>query len=225
VGSLFTRTLRSSLLGIVALGALIFVPAGTFRYWQGWAYAAVFIGASAAFTVYLAVHDPALLERRMQAGPAHEREPAQKAIVASATFGFLSLIVLPALDHRFGWSRVPWYVSVAGDLLVAVGFYVFYLVARVNSFAAANIRVEQGQTVVSTGPYAVVRHPMYAGAFLLLVGTPLALGSWRGLLVVPAFVLILVLRILNEERVLLRDLPGYSEYRQAVRYRLVPSIW
>lgn len=222
---LFARTLRSSLLGMGALLALIFIPAGTLRYWQGWAYAAVFAGTSAAFTVYLAIHDPALLERRMQAGPAHEREPAQQVIMALATLGFVALIVLSALDRRFGWSRVPSLASVAGDVLVALGFYVFYLVVRVNSFAAANIRVEQGQTVVSIGPYAVVRHPMYAGALVLLVGTPPALGSWPALLIALVLVPILVLRILNEEQVLLRDLPGYSDYRRTVRHRLVPFVW
>lgn len=222
---LHLRALRSSVLGTLMLAALIFVPAGSLRYWQGWAYALVFVAASAAFTLYLAVCDPELLRRRMRAGPAHEQEPAQKIIMAFALAAFVLLVVVPALDHRFGWSQAPWWIATAGDLLVALGFVCFYLVVRVNSFAASTIRVEPGQQVVSTGPYAWVRHPMYSGAFVLLIGTPLALGSWWGLLIVPLFALVLAFRILNEEDVLARDLPGYTAYQRQVRYRLFPFVW
>jgi protein-S-isoprenylcysteine O-methyltransferase Ste14 len=130
-----------------------------------------------------------------------------------------------ALDHRFRWSSVPWYVSAAGSVLVALGYYCFFRVVRVNSFAAANVRVEKDQTVISTGPYAVVRHPMYSGALVLLLATPLALGSRVGLLVAVVFVPILVWRILNEEAVLRRDLAGYADYQRDVRYRLIPLVW
>ena len=205
--------------------ALIFVPAGTIDYWQGWAYAGVFVIMSSAFTIYIALYDPALLRRRTQAGPSHEEEPVQKIVMAFAMIGFFSLIARLGLDHRFGWSFVPWSVSLCGNALVALGFLVFYLVARVNSFAASNIRVEGGQTVISTGPYAILRHPMYSGALFLLVGTPLALGSWWALLLSPIFLPILIVRILNEEQVLARDLLGYEEYRQKVRHRLVPYVW
>jgi protein-S-isoprenylcysteine O-methyltransferase Ste14 len=222
---MYLEALRSSVLGTLVLAALIFAPAGTLRYWQGWAYALVFVATSAAFTAYLALYDPELLRRRMKAGPSQEEEPAQRIIMRFLLLGFLVLIVVPALDHRFGWSWAPWPVAVAGDLLVALSFYVFYRVVRVNSFAASTIRVEEGQQVVSTGPYAWVRHPMYAGAFLLLIGTPLALGSWWGLLVVPAFLPILAWRILNEEAVLARNLPGYTDYQERVRWRLVPLVW
>jgi protein-S-isoprenylcysteine O-methyltransferase Ste14 len=217
--------LRSSVLGTLALAALLFVPAGTLRYWQGWAFLFVFVAASAAFAVYLAVYDPALLRRRMQAGPSQEKEPVQKIIIRFVTIGFILLVAVPALDFRFGWSRAPWTIAVAGDVLVALSFVVFYRVVRVNSFAASTIRVEPGQHVVSTGPYAWVRHPMYTGAFVLLIGTPLALGSWWGLLVVPLFVPIFVFRILNEEEVLARELPGYTTYQERVRYRLIPFVW
>jgi protein-S-isoprenylcysteine O-methyltransferase Ste14 len=222
---MYLQALRSSVLGTLALAALIFVPAGTVWYWQGWAYVVVFVAASAAFTVYLALYDPELMRRRMRAGPSQEEEPAQRVIMRFLLLGFLLLIVVPALDHRFGWSQAPWPVVVAGDLLVALSFYVFYRVVRVNSFAASTVRVEEGQQVVSTGPYAWVRHPMYAGAFPLLIGTPLALGSWWGLLIVPVFLPILALRILNEEAVLARDLPGYTDYRERVRWRLIPFVW
>jgi protein-S-isoprenylcysteine O-methyltransferase Ste14 len=222
---MYLQALRSSVFGTLVLAALIFLPAGTLFYWQGWAYAFVFVAMSTVFTVYLAICDPELLQRRMQAGPAQEQEPAQKIIMRFALFGFVLLIVVPTLDHRFGWSQAPWWIAIAGDFLVALGFFFFYQVVRVNSFAASTIRVEQGQQVVSTGPYAWVRHPMYSGAFVLLLGTPLALGSWWGLLIVPLFLPILALRSLNEEEVLARELPGYTAYQSQVRYRLIPFVW
>src|SRR5215467_1095388 len=217
--------IRSSVLGIAAFFALIFIPAGTFQYWQGWAYVATWIMVGTAYTVYVAKYDPALLKRRTEAGISHEKEPAQKIIISFLFAAFPALLVLPALDHRFGWSSVPWFASAFGDALLAFSFYIFYPVSKVNTYAAANVRVEEGQKVISTGMYGFVRHPMYFGALFLLVGTPIALGSWWSLLVVPVFIPILVVRILNEEKVLARDLPGYVEYMQKVRYRLVPHIW
>jgi protein-S-isoprenylcysteine O-methyltransferase Ste14 len=221
----YASALRSSVLSTLALAALLFVPAGTLRYWQGWAFAFVFIAACAAFTVYLARYDPALLRRRMRAGASQEQEPVQKIVIRLVMLGFILLIAVPALDYRFGWSRAPWTVAVAGDLLVAFAFFCFYRVLRINSFAASTVRVEDGQHVVSTGPYAWVRHPMYAAAFALLIGVPLALGSWWGLLVVPFFVPVFVVRLLNEEDVLARELSGYTAYQQQVRYRLIPFVW
>src|SRR5215831_16835196 len=217
--------IRSAIFGTAMLLALTFIPAGTLNYWQGWAYVATWVIASGAYTVYVAKHDPALLKRRTEAGISHEKEPAQKIVIFFLYVAFLLLVILPPLDRRFGWSSTPWYVSVFGDVLIAISFYVFYLVSKVNTYAAANIRVEEGQNVVSTGVYGVVRHPMYLGALFLVIGTPLALGSWWSLLLSPLFLPILYFRITNEEKVLVRDLPGYSQYRQKVRYRLVPYIW
>lgn len=205
--------------------ALLFIPAGTLNYWQGWVYMAVFIIASAAYSVYLAIHDPDLLKRRTEAGISYEKEPAQKIIIFLLFAASIVLVVLPSLDVRFGWSLVPWYVSIIGDVLVAFSFYIFYLVSKVNTYAAANIRVEEGQKVISTGLYGFVRHPMYFGAMFLFIGTPLALGSWWTLLLVPAFLSILVARILNEEKILTRDLLGYTEYQKKVTTRLIPFIW
>jgi len=207
------------------LVAVIFIPAGTFNYWQGWTYLAVFAAAGSGYTVYLVRHDPALLRRRMEAGIAHEKERTQKVVVAFLYVAFIALVVLPPLDVRFGWSNVPWYVSLIGNALTIVSFYIFYLVSKVNTYAASSIRVEEGQRVVSTGVYSLVRHPMYFGALILMVGTPLALGSWWALLITPLFVPILYFRIANEEKVLVRDLPGYREYQQKVRCRLIPWIW
>ena len=217
--------IRSSVKGTIVLLALLFIPAGTLNYWQGWAYVAVAIVASGAYTVYLAKYDPALLERRTEAGIKHEKEPAQKVIILFLFIAFIALVVLPPLDVRFSLSSVPWYISVFGDALIVASFYVFYLVSKVNTYAAANVRVEEGQKVISTGVYGLVRHPMYFGALFLVVGTPLALGSWWTLLLIPLFLPILYFRIANEEKVLLRDLQGYEEYRNKVRYRLIPYIW
>ncbi len=208
---IYKRMIRSSVLGTLALGALVFIPAGTLNYWQGRAYLGTAIFASALYTIYLAKYDPALLQRRRQAGPSHEKEPAQKIIVLFIFAAFVALIALPPLDYRFGWSRVPWHVSLLGDALVALSFCFFYLVSKVNTYAAANVRVEKGQRVVDTGVYALVRHPMYFGALFLIVGTPLALGSWWTLLLMPVFLLLLYFRIASEEEVLMRDLAGYAD--------------
>jgi protein-S-isoprenylcysteine O-methyltransferase Ste14 len=160
------RALRSSFAGIVALAALLVVPARTLDYWQAWLFMAVFVITSGAITVYLAIHDPKLLERRMNVGPRAEREPAQKIIMVFATLGFIAMLAFPALDHRFGWSAVPASVSVLGDVLIALALLFTFFVFRENSYGASTIQVVEGQTVISTGQYAFVRHPMYAGALV-----------------------------------------------------------
>jgi protein-S-isoprenylcysteine O-methyltransferase Ste14 len=214
-------------LGALALvmAALIFGAAGDLRFWQGWTFLAVYFAASALVTQDLIARDPGLLERRLKGGPTAETEPAQRLIMALMMAGFIALVVVPGLDHRFGWSQAPVAVAFAGDALVAAGFYGSYLVFKANSFASATVRVAEGQTLVSTGPYAVVRHPMYAGALFYLIGTPLALGSYWGLLVVAAMTPILVWRLLDEERLLEQRLPGYSDYKRKVRWRLFPLVY
>jgi protein-S-isoprenylcysteine O-methyltransferase Ste14 len=225
MNSLSKQLVRSSVLSVPAKLALLFIPAGTFRYWQGWLTLAVFIGCSGAYTGYLAKHDPALLKRRTEAGISHEKEFTQKVVMALLYITCIALIILPPLDVRFGWSVMPWQVSIIGDAFIVFSFYLFYMVSKVNTYAAANIRVEQGQKVISSGVYALVRHPMYFGALFLFAGTPIALGSWWTLLLFPVLIPILVVRILNEEKLLARDLPGYVEYTQTVRYRLIPGVW
>ncbi|MGZ6249310.1 MAG: methyltransferase family protein [Syntrophales bacterium] len=217
--------IRSSVIGTIVILALLFIPAGTLSYWQGWAYVATFIICSIAYTVYLVKYDSALLKRRTEAGISHEKEPAQKVIIFFLYVFFIALVIVPPLDFRFGWSKVPWYVSLFGDVLLVVSFYIFYLVSKVNTYAASNVRVEEGQKVISTGIYGLVRHPMYVGALFLIVGTPPALGSWWALLLIPPFMLVLYFRIVNEEKVLLRDLRGYAEYCAKVRWRLIPGIF
>lgn len=207
------------------MALLLFVPANTVHYWQAWVYLSIFTGASALTTLYLIRKDPALLERRMSGGPMAEKEPAQKFIMLCASIGFIALLVVPALDRRFGWSTVPLDGVIAGDALVAIGFYLISLVYRENTFTSATIEIAENQRVISTGPYAVVRHPMYASGSLYLLGTPLALGSYWGFLPIAAMMPFLIWRLIDEERFLARNLPGYSEYQKRIRYRLVPFVW
>jgi protein-S-isoprenylcysteine O-methyltransferase Ste14 len=209
----------------VVMGLLLFVPAGTIHYWQAWVYLSIFTGASVLTTLYLMRKDPALLERRMSGGPTAEKRPTQKFIMLCTSIGFIALLVVPAFDHRFGWSNVPLCVLLVGDLLVAVGFALIVRVYRENTFSSATIEVIEGQQIISTGPYAIVRHPMYASAFLYLIGTPLALGSYWGLLPIAAMMPFLIWRLFDEERLLAAELPGYSDYQKKVRFRLVPGIW
>ncbi len=209
----------------VGMGLLLFVPAGSIHYWQAWVYLTVFTGASVLTTLDLMKRDPALLKRRMSGGPTAEKEATQRVIMVFASIGFIALLVVPALDYRFGWSVVSIYAVLGGDMLVAIGFYCIVLVYRENTFTSATIEVAAGQQVISTGPYAIVRHPMYASALLYLLGTPLALGSYWGLLALAAMLPFLIWRLFDEERLLARDLPGYTEYQKRVRHRLVPFIW
>jgi len=211
--------------GAFAFIVLIFWPAGTFDYWQGWVFLGTFAASTIAFTVYMATHDRPLLERRMKAGPQYEQERSQKIIVSCVFLLFFASIVLAALDYRYGWSPVAPWLSILGDAVVALSFLFIFWVVRVNSFAASNIRVEKDQKVIDTGPYARVRHPMYAGAIWLFVGIPLALGSWWSIGLIVPCVPVLVWRLLDEERILQRDLPGYTEYMRRVRSRLVPFVW
>ena len=210
---------------VALMGLLLFLPAGTVHYWQAWVYLSIFTGASVLTTLYLMREDPALLERRMSGGPTAEKRPVQQFIMLCTSIGFIALLVVPAFDQRFRWSHVLLGGVLAGELLVAIGFYLIYRVYRENTFTSATIEVTENQTVISTGPYAIVRHPMYASASLYLLGTPLALGSWWGFVPIAATLPFLVWRLFDEERFLARNLPGYAEYQQQVRHRLVPFVW
>jgi protein-S-isoprenylcysteine O-methyltransferase Ste14 len=203
----------------------IFWPAGTFDYWQGWLFLAVFAASTVGFTVHLAIYDRPLLERRMKAGPLQEREWSQKIIVSLIFLTFFASIVLPVLDYRYDWSRVAPWLSILGDVVIVLSFFFIFLVTRVNSFAASTIRVEQDQQVIDTGPYAHVRHPMYAGAISLFLAMPLALGSWWSLGLIVLVMPLLAWRLLDEEKILQRDLAGYADYMRRVRFRLVPFVW
>lgn len=206
-------------------GLLIFVLAGTIRYWEAWVYLAVFLGASFVITIDLMHRDPALLERRMSGGPTAEKRPIQQIIMTVASAAFLATMVVPALDRRFGWSHVPVVFVLLGDALIALGYYFVYLVSKENTFMSATIELAKDQRVISTGPYAIVRHPMYAGAMLYVLGTPLALGSYWGLLAVAVMLACIIWRLLDEERFLATSLAGYAEYQRKVQRRLVPFVW
>jgi protein-S-isoprenylcysteine O-methyltransferase Ste14 len=223
--TLKVRAWRSLAALAAAMGLLLFGSAGTLYYWQAWVYLLLFFGLSGAITLDLIRRDPALLERRMKGGPTAERRPLQRLIMLGASLGFVSLLVLPALDIRFRWSVVPLGGVVFGDALFVLGFGFIARVYRENTFTSATIEVTEGQRVIATGPYAFVRHPMYASALLYLLGTPLALGSYWGLLGLAFLVPFLLWRLLDEERLLARELPGYTDYQARVRYRLVPLLW
>jgi protein-S-isoprenylcysteine O-methyltransferase Ste14 len=219
------HALRRSVLGVLFLAVVLLAPAGTLEFWPGWIYGFVFVAGSAAISIYFLLYDPELIRRRMHVGPGAETEPAQKIIINLVLAGFLMLIIVPGLDYRWQWSNVPaWLILVSNDI-VALSFVVFFFVMKQNSYAASTITVEPGQPVVSTDLYGFVRHPMYSGGLLLIIFTPLALGSYWGLLIVALIIPALVWRLLDEERYLKLNLPGYMEYCSKVRYRLVPYLW
>jgi protein-S-isoprenylcysteine O-methyltransferase Ste14 len=215
----------SSIIGLGFLAFIVFYPAGTFNYWQAWVFVAIFTIATIFPSAYLARTNPAALQRRMHGGPLAEGRTVQKFIVVGNVLGIFGLIALSTLDRRFGWSSVPTVVCVIGDVLVVVGLGIAMLVVVQNSYAAASVRVEEGQKLASRGLYQLVRHPMYFGSVIMMVGMPLALGSYVGLLVVIPSLLVLVFRILDEEKLLAQELAGYPEYTRRVRYRLMPYVW
>jgi protein-S-isoprenylcysteine O-methyltransferase Ste14 len=218
------KMLASALIQFVVLGLTLFVSAGTVDYWQAWVFLVVALSTWIP-GLYLLQTNPDALERRMRGGPAAETRMVQKLVMGGVWLSLIAMVVVSAVDHRFGWSPVPTAVCLAGDVLVAVGLGVAMLVVVQNSHAAATVRVEAGQQVVSTGLYGLVRHPMYTGNIILMLGIPLALGSDWGLLFVMPVLVVLALRIRDEEKLLGQELEGYREYTQQVRYRLVPHMW
>lgn len=219
------QTLASAVLGFAFFAVLLFWPAGTLNYWQAWVFIAVFIVATLVPSIYLAVKDPAALQRRLKAGPTAETRLVQKIVISGTIAAVVAVLVVSALDHRFGWSNVPTPLVIVGDILVAVGLVLAQLVVIQNSYAAATITVEAEQKVVSTGLYGLVRHPMYFGTVIMMIGTPLALGSYWGLLAIVPALPVLVVRIDDEEKLLRQELDGYNAYMQKVHYRLVPGVW
>jgi protein-S-isoprenylcysteine O-methyltransferase Ste14 len=222
---LLLQAVAASLFGIVFFGVLLFWPAGTFNYWQAWVFIAIFVVMSTGPTVYWGLRKPEVLRRRMKSGPIAETRPAQKVATVGIVATVIAVCVVSALDHRFGWSQVPIWIVVVGNILVAAGLGMALQVVNQNEYAAATITVEAEQPVISTGLYGIVRHPMYAFATIMIVGMPLALDSYWGLVtVIPAFA-VLAYRIVDEEKMLRQELAGYDEYTHEVHYRLVPGIW
>lgn len=210
---------------VVILWVLLFLPAFTLNYWQAWLFWVVSSLCTIVVTLYFLKRDRGLIERRLKAGASAEKEKFQKAIQSAALVLSIASVLIPALDHRFGWSRVPPALSIIGDGLIVVGFWIIFLVFRENSYTAATIDVFDNQRVVSTGPYSIVRHPLYAGAMIMFPGIGLGLGSFWALIAGAGLVLVVVLRLLDEEKFLLENLSGYSDYRRKVRYRLIPFVW
>ncbi|HMA05985.1 MAG TPA: isoprenylcysteine carboxylmethyltransferase family protein [Methanomicrobiales archaeon] len=223
------RLTARALLGLVnlllILLLLLFVPAWSLTYWEGWLFILVFFLPVLLITVYFLEKDPGLIESRLQAGPIAEKERSQKIIQSFAGIFFVLVFIVAGTDHRLGWSEVPLSLVIAGDILVVLGLSIVFLVFRENSFTSGTIEVGKDQEVISTGPYAVVRHPMYAGASLMLLGIPPALGSWWAFPFVFLLIAVIAGRLLDEEKFLSKNLAGYAEYSRKVRYRLIPFVW
>jgi protein-S-isoprenylcysteine O-methyltransferase Ste14 len=219
-----SKTLVFGVVQLVVLGLLLFWPAGTFDYWQAWVLVVLAISTWIS-GVFLLRADPATLQGRTRGGPTAETRTVQKVVIGGLWLSLATMLVVSALDHRFGWSAVPTVISLVGDVLVAVGLGLPVLVVSQNSYASATVRVGAGQKVVSTGLYRLVRHPMYTGNVIMMVGIPLALGSYWGLVFVVPGLIVLAWRIRDEEQLLQEKLDGYREYTRQVRYRLVPGMW
>ena len=219
------KMLVFGLVELVVFGSMLFLPAGTLDYWQAWVFLVV-VGVSAwAPSVYLLRTNPVALQGRMRGGPTAETRAAQQVVIAGLYLSLTAMVVVSVLDHRFGWSPAPAAICLVGDVLVAAGLGVVALVIIQNSYASSTVQVQAGQNVVSTGLYGLVRHPMYTGNVIMMVGIPLALGSYWGLVFVVPGLIVLALRIRDEEKLLQDELTGYREYSQKVRYRLLPGTW
>jgi protein-S-isoprenylcysteine O-methyltransferase Ste14 len=222
---LLERAFAGFIFLFAVIAAVFFGSAGTLHDERAWSMLAVFFGCAGVITVWLWFKDKALLERRVKAGPGSEPDPMQNIVQALAGIVFLATFAVPGLDRRFGWSHVPSAISLAGDAMIAVGFLIVFLTFRENTFTAGTVEIAEGQHVIDSGPYAVVRHPMYAGALVMIAGIPLALGSWWGLVPAALLVPVIVWRLIREEALLAANLPGYGDYRDRVRYRLAPIVW
>ena len=220
--NLLSRLLLRFIVGLLVSAAFLFIPAGTFDYWQAWAYLSIFLLTIIPTSIYLYKRDPRLVELRMQT---KEKVPEQKLIMKFLKVIFVCVSLVPGFDHRFGWSRVPLWLTVFSLAFVLAGYLLALWVMKINRFASRIIEVQPDQKVISSGPYRFVRHPMYLGSVILFLFSPLALGSYWAL---PAFAMTIpfyVFRLLNEEKVLLQDLPGYSEYCLQTRFHLIPYVW
>ncbi len=214
--------LKTVILYPVFVGLFLFLPAGSFMFWEGWTYAVTLFIPMVTTMLYLVRNDPELLKRRLRF---QEKDTKQQLIVRFFRLPSIIGFLIPGFDFRFNWSQVSPEIVIIANIMVFMGYWLVFFVFRENSYTSRIVEVEKGQKVISTGPYSVVRHPMYAGMIIMFLFTPSALGSWWGLLIFALFPVVLIFRILNEEKMLRRDLPGYLEYCRKVRYRLIPSIW
>lgn len=221
-GELIKMVSARILVVIPILFTMFFLPAGTFAYWEAWVYLTILLIPMILVLIYLVKNDPGLLERRMRM---REKEAEQKLIIKISYLCFLLVFLLPGFDKRFEWSSAPVVVVIVADVLVLLGYGIFFLVLRENRYASRIIEVEQEQKVIRSGPYAIIRHPMYLGVSLMYILSPLALGSYWAMIPSLLIIPLLVARIRNEESLLGRELKGYQEYVQKTKYRLIPGIW
>ena len=219
---LLLNALTKFILGLIMIGALLFLPAWTFRYPGAWCFIALLFLPMLIMGAVLFIKAPALLEKRLQN---KEKERAQQGVIALSGLMFPIGFVLSALDFRFAWSRVPiWLVTVA-SVLFFLGYLMYAEVMRENAYLSRTVEVQENQTVISTGLYGVVRHPMYLATLFMFLPLPLILGSFWGLIPFALYPVVTVVRILNEEKVLTEGLAGYAEYKTKVKYRLIPFVW
>ena len=208
--------------GLLLVGLLIFLPAGTLSYTYGWLFVGLlFIPMLIAGFVMLA-KSPEFLKKRLDA---KEKQGTQKGVVAFSGLMFIAGFVVAGLDFRFGWSHMPTWVIIAASVLFLIAYGLYAEVMRENAYLSRTVKVEEGQTVVDTGLYGIVRHPMYAVTILLFLVIPLILGSWYGLIAFAFYPAIIIVRLKDEEALLTKELPGYAEYKQKVKYRIIPFIW
>ncbi|NVB81361.1 MAG: isoprenylcysteine carboxylmethyltransferase family protein [Kofleriaceae bacterium] len=225
MAALGARVAVQTLAFFIALTVLLFFAAGTFHYTDGWVFLGVLAVITIVITAYLAKKDPDLLERRLAIAERGEQDPVQRRFQKLAALAFFGMLVVAGLDHRFAWSHAPTPWVIVGYALFVAGYAIVFVVFRANTYTSAVVEVAEGQTVVSSGPYSIVRHPMYSGGLLIIAGAPLALGSWVALIFVVPLVALIVSRLLNEERFLSDHLGGYREYLDRTPYRLVPHVW
>lgn len=207
---------------IIILGLMFFLPAGTIQYWQAWIFCGILFIPMIFVLIYLLKNNPELLERRMKM---KEKEKPQKLIIKLSMLVFITAFIIPGLDYRLNWSDLHLTVIIIADVIIFLGYLLFFFVLKENSYASRIIEVENDQIVISTGPYAIIRHPMYLAVLLIYVFSPLALGSYWAMLAIFPLPILIVFRIINEEKVLMKELPGYKVYTQRVKYRLIPFIW
>ena len=217
---MWVETVVASVLVALAL----FLSAGTIDYWQAWAYLGVSAVSSVLLILFLS-NDPILLENRTRAGPTAEKRTIQKIIVLCIGLSAIAAFVVPGLDRRFGWSNVPSWLSILGNIFIIVAMLMVFRVFKENSFGSATVEIAKGQRVISSGPYAIVRNPMYTSAAGYFIGMSLALGSYWGLIASVLTIFGLVWRLFDEEKFLAKNLPGYAEYCAKVRWHLIPGIF
>lgn len=225
MSNLIVKSILGLVFLVLCLGLALFISAGTLGFWQAWVFLAVWTVCVSLITAYLMRYDQRLLASRVQAGPTAETQKSQQLIQSLAAVLFIGVFLVAGLDFRYHWSHVPLLLTLIANGFVVLGFYFVFLVFKENSYTSAIIEVSDEQKVITSGPYSLVRHPMYAGASLLLIFTPLALGSWVALPFPLPLILVVAVRSIEEEKFLLSNLSGYKEYRQKVRYRLIPFIW